>query len=159
MGIVVCRIDDRLVHGQVVIGWGRALEIGRIILVDRGVAASEFEQDLYRLAVPAGIAIEFVSPEEAAPRLDHAAGRNERTLVLTGSVATMAGLHADRPDLVRAINLGGIHDGPGRREYLRYVYLNAAEVATLKGLIDAGVSVTAQDLPTSRPVVLAGLGD
>ena len=158
MGIVVYRIDDRLVHGQVVIGWGRPLEIGRIILVDSGVAASEFEQDLYRLAVPAGIAIEFVPPEDAAMRLDDAARRPERTLVLTGSVATMAGLHAARPDLVRSINLGGIHDGPGRREYLRYVYLTAAEAATLKSLVDAGVSVSAQDLPTSRPVVLDGFG-
>jgi mannose/fructose/N-acetylgalactosamine-specific phosphotransferase system component IIB len=157
MGIVVCRVDDRLVHGQVVIGWGRPLEIQRIILVDAGVAHSDFEQELYRMAVPAGIAIEFLDPTAAAARLDRAAEDHERTLVLTGAVDTMTALQRERPNLIRSINLGGIHDGPGRREYLRYVYLTEAEKAELMALEAAGVQVSAQDLPTSRPVSLGGL--
>jgi PTS system mannose-specific IIB component/fructoselysine and glucoselysine-specific PTS system IIB component len=158
MGIVVCRIDDRLVHGQVVIGWGRALEIERIILVDAAVAGSEFEQELYRMAVPAGIDIEFLEPATAPARLDQLAGDHRRTLILTGSVDTMTGLQRQRPALIRSVNLGGIHDGPGRREYLRYVYLTDAEKHDLLDLEAAGVHVTAQDLPTSRPIALASLG-
>ena len=40
MPIVLCRVDDRLIHGQVVVGWGQALGINRIVLVDDQVAAS-----------------------------------------------------------------------------------------------------------------------
>ena len=51
MPIVLCRVDDRLIHGQVVMGWGRPLAVTRIMLVDDEVAGSSWEQDLYRMAV------------------------------------------------------------------------------------------------------------
>lgn len=157
MSIVAYRIDDRLVHGQVVIGWGRPLEIARIVLVDAEVAASEFEQDLYRMAVPAGIAIEFLAPATAPGRVEALAQSAERTLVLTGTVTGMTALARKIPGTLKTINLGGIHDAPGRHEYLRYVYLSDAELADLRELAAAGVSVTAQDLPTTAPVALASL--
>lgn len=158
MSIVVARIDDRLVHGQVVIGWCRPHEITRILLVDAEVAASEFERELYRLAVPDGIAIEFLTDGTAPARLEQAAASPERALVLTGSVESMAALQRARPHLIQTINVGGVHDRPGRLERLRYVYLSEGELSTLGALAGAGVSVTAQDLPTTRPVGLAELG-
>lgn len=156
MGIVVARIDDRLIHGQVVIGWGRPYEIGRVVLVDAEVAASDFEQDLYRMAAPDGIAVEFLSPDDAPARLAVLAAGSERVLVLTGTVAAMADL-ARAFDGIRAVNVGGVHAGPGRREYLRFVYLTDAELADLQSLAAAGVAVSAQDLPTSPPVDVGDL--
>lgn len=157
MTIVVARIDDRLVHGQVVIGWCRPLEITRILLVDDTVAQSEFEQDLYRLAVPSGIAIEFLTGATAPARLDGAAADRERSLVLTGSVESMVDLQRARPRLIQSVNLGGVHDRPGRVERLRYLYLSGPELEELARVAETGVSVTAQDLPTSRPVPLEEL--
>ena len=58
MSIVLCRIDDRLIHGQVVIGWGRAMGIDLIILVDDQVATSDWEQELYRMAVAPEIEVQ-----------------------------------------------------------------------------------------------------
>ncbi len=156
MGIVVARIDDRLIHGQVVIGWGRPYEIGRVVLVDAEVATSEFEQDLYRMAVPQGIAVEFLTPDQAPSRLTDLATGPERVLVLTGSVTAMTEL-ARTFDGIRAVNVGGVHAGPGRREYLRFVYLTDAELADLKALASSGVVVSAQDLPTSQPVDIGEL--
>lgn len=156
MPIVLCRVDDRLVHGQVVVGWGRPFEIDRIALVDREVAASEDEQELYRMAMPAGMEVEFLDPGQAPQRIEALAAARERVLVLTGTVATMIGLARAKPALVRSVTLGGVHDGPARREYLRYVYLTEAELADLKALAASGVEVTAQDLPGSRPVAVAG---
>jgi PTS system mannose-specific IIB component/fructoselysine and glucoselysine-specific PTS system IIB component len=155
--IVVARIDDRLVHGQVVIGWCRPLEITRIILVDDTVATSDFEQDLYRLAVPDGVAIEFLTEAAAPTRLAEAAADDARSLVLTGSVDAMVNLQRARPNLIQAINLGGIHDQAGRAERLRYIYLSARELSDLSALSATGVSVTAQDLPTTRPIPIQEL--
>ncbi len=53
--IELFRIDDRLIHGQVVVGWGQPLDVGFIVLVDDEVATSEWEQELYRLGVPPGM--------------------------------------------------------------------------------------------------------
>ena len=94
MPIVLCRVDDRLIHGQVVIGWGRPLGVELIVLVDDEVAASPWEQELYRMAVPPEIEVAFATRGRggaAAGRV--AGGRRERGLVLTGDLETMAALH------------------------------------------------------------------
>jgi PTS system mannose-specific IIB component/fructoselysine and glucoselysine-specific PTS system IIB component len=152
MALVLCRIDDRLIHGQVVVGWGRPLEIDRIVLIDDEVAGSPFEQDLYRMAVPEQVGVEFLAVADAGDRVAALAASDQRVLVLTGSVEAMAALARARPEIVRAINVGGLHERPGRKEYLRYVYATAGEMAVLASLAEEGVRVSAQDLPDARPV-------
>jgi PTS system mannose-specific IIB component/fructoselysine and glucoselysine-specific PTS system IIB component len=158
MSIVLCRIDDRLIHGQVVIGWGRPLGINLIVLVDDQVAASPWEQDLYRMAVAPEIEVRFVTVAEAAAKMNEWQTNGKRGLVLTGDLDTMAALHAASPDVVRRINLGGIHHRPGRRERLPFIYLTDQELRTLHALEDGGAVITAQDLPTTTPVALSSLG-
>jgi PTS system mannose-specific IIB component/fructoselysine and glucoselysine-specific PTS system IIB component len=157
MAIVLFRVDDRLIHGQVVVGWGRPLGVNRIVLVDEQVATSAWEQDLYRMAVTPDIAVEFLTVPEAAARLRDWQADLRRTLVLTGDLETMAALHALDPVTVHRINLGGIHHRPGRRERLPYLYLTDDEMARLAALEATGAAVAAQDLPTSPPVALKAL--
>jgi D-glucosaminate PTS system EIIB component len=158
MSIELFRIDDRLIHGQVVIGWGRPLGIDLIILVDDHVAASDWEQDLYRMAVSPEIEVRFVTVADAATQMSEWQANGRRGLVLTGDLETMAALHAASPETVQHINLGGIHHRPGRRERLPYVYLTDQELRTLLALEASGAAVTAQDLPTTSPVGLKALG-
>jgi mannose/fructose/N-acetylgalactosamine-specific phosphotransferase system component IIB len=158
MSIVLCRIDDRLIHGQVVIGWGRPLGINRIILVDDQVAASGWEQELYRMAVSPEIDVRFVSVADAAAQMADWQSNGQRNLILTGDLDTMAALRAASPDIVQRINLGGIHHRPGRRERLPFLYLTDHELRTLQALEAGGAVITAQDLPTTPPVPLRSLG-
>ncbi|HEV8356466.1 MAG TPA: PTS sugar transporter subunit IIB [Gemmatimonadales bacterium] len=157
MPIVLCRVDDRLVHGQVVVGWGRPLDLRRIVLVDEEVWANPWEQELYRMAAPPEIAVEFASPAEAAGRLAAWEAGRERVLVLVGAIATAVELLRCAPAGLRRLNLGGIHAGPGRRERLRYLYLSDEEIGMLEGMARKGVEISAQDLPTSRVVPLKEL--
>jgi PTS system mannose-specific IIB component/fructoselysine and glucoselysine-specific PTS system IIB component len=156
MPIVLCRVDDRLVHGQVVIGWGRPMAIELIILVDDAVAASPWEQDLYRMAV-SDIELQFASVAEASPKLREWEGGSRRVLLLTGDLPTMAALRAAEPSVVRRINLGGVHHRPGRRERLPYLYLTDDELRGLLALEASGTDIQAQDLPTTAVVPLRSL--
>ena len=70
MTLVLNRIDDRLIHGQVVVGWGQPLDVRFIVLVDDLVAASDWEKELYRMGVPPEMEVRFHSASDAAPRLD-----------------------------------------------------------------------------------------
>jgi mannose/fructose/N-acetylgalactosamine-specific phosphotransferase system component IIB len=158
MAIVLCRIDDRLIHGQVVIGWGRPLGINLIILVDDQVATSEWEQELYRMAVDPDIEVRFATVAEAVSHLAEWQANGKRGLVLTGDLESMAALHAASPDIVHRINLGGIHHRPGRRERLPFVYLTDQELRALAAMEEGGAVVTAQDVPTTSPVALRNLG-
>jgi mannose/fructose/N-acetylgalactosamine-specific phosphotransferase system component IIB len=158
MSIVLCRIDDRLIHGQVVIGWGRPLGINLIILVDDQVAASDWEQELYRMAVDPDIEVRFVTVAQAKNHLTEWQDNGKRGLVLTGDLDSMAALHTANPGIIHRINLGGIHHRPGRRERLPFVYLTDQELRTLTALEADGAVITAQDVPTTPPVALRNLG-
>jgi mannose/fructose/N-acetylgalactosamine-specific phosphotransferase system component IIB len=157
MSIVLCRVDDRLIHGQVVIGWGRALSINLIILVDDQVATSDWEQELYRMSVSPEIEVRFVSVAQASQQMSAWETSDRRALVLTGDLETMAALYDASPQLIHSINLGGIHHRAGRRERLPFLYLTDQELRTLLQLEARGAEITAQDLPTTSPVALRNL--
>lgn len=156
MPVELIRIDDRLIHGQVVVGWGQHLNLQRIILVHDEVAASEWEQELYRLGVPEEMVVEFAAVSEAIERLAAWRSDAQRAIILVADIDTVRRM-VDGGAGIGAINVGGIHHQPGRAQKLRYVYLSAAEEAGLRELAARGIVITAQDLPTARPVALGDL--
>jgi PTS system mannose-specific IIB component/fructoselysine and glucoselysine-specific PTS system IIB component len=151
MTLALYRIDDRLIHGQVVVGWGQPLDVSFIVLVDDEVSGSEWEQDLYRMGVPPQIEVIFASVEEAARLLPGWEADLRVGILLVGDVDTAVALAAQAPQL-RRFNVGGVHHRTGRRERLRFVYLTDDEAAKLRGPAARGVEVTAQDVPTARAV-------
>jgi PTS system mannose-specific IIB component/fructoselysine and glucoselysine-specific PTS system IIB component len=157
MPLVLCRVDDRLIHGQVVIGWGRPLAARRILLVDDEVAANPWEQDLYRMAVPDDVAIVVANAADASTAVAGWQAEPVRSILLTGSIETLVALYAADPAAVHRINLGGIHHRPGRSERLPYIYLSPAEYEALLDLEARGADVTAQDVPSASPVGLRAL--
>ncbi len=84
MTIVLNRIDDRLIHGQVVVGWGQPLDVKFIVLVDDAVAESDWEQELYRMGVPPEMEVRFHSVADAARLLDGYRTDGRAGIVLTG---------------------------------------------------------------------------
>jgi mannose/fructose/N-acetylgalactosamine-specific phosphotransferase system component IIB len=156
MAILLYRVDDRLIHGQVIIGWGRPLGIDFILLVDDQVRQSTWEQDLYRMGVPAGIEVIFASRAEAVLAVPLFDGDTRRGILLAGEIGAMTDLKSAGV-AVPQVNLGGIHHKPGRTERLPYLYLTNEELQELKNLENTGVEVSAQDLPTANPVPLRSL--
>lgn len=154
MAIELYRIDDRLIHGQVVVGWGQPLDLRFIVLVDDEVASSDWEQELYRMGVPPEMDVHFESVESAARKIPAYRADPRPGLLLTADIGTMSRL-VDAVGDIRAVNLGGIHHRSGRAQRLRYVFLSPDEEALLLRLVARGVDVTAQDVPAARPLPLA----
>ncbi len=157
MTLALARVDDRLIHGQVVIGWGRPLGATFIVLVDDVVRASDWEQELYRLAAPPEVEVIFASVEEGATALSAWVARPDRGILITADVATMVALHDRAGGRLEAVNLGGIHHRPGRTQRLPWVYLSAEEFERLERLAATGVRITAQDVPATSAVPLESL--
>lgn len=156
MTLVLVRVDDRYIHGQVVVGWGHALRADLIVLVDDVVSQSLWEQELYRMGVPPGVGLQFVTVADAEARLTDLAASAQRVIVLAGDVDTLTRLCARVP-AIRRVNIGGIHQAPGRSERLRYVFMSDEEARQLQHLRDQGIEVSAQDVPTARSVPLREL--
>ena len=155
MTLVLNRIDDRLIHGQVVVGWGQPLDVRFIVLVDDTVAESDWEQELYRMGVPPEMEVRFHSAADAVSHLDAYRAEAAPGILVTGDIATMRTLVASGG--VRDVNVGGIHHRAGRVQHLRYVFLTPAEQEALRELAALGAVVTAQDVPAARAVPLEEL--
>ncbi len=156
MPIVLYRIDERLIHGQVVLGWGNYLRPDRFVVVDDELAASDWEQELYRLG--AGDAeVLFDSVAGAQARLPEWRNDPARSILLTKNVGTMLRLARGGHLSGEKVNVGGLHHGPERIEVLSYLHLTAGDRADLSALADEGVDVSARDLPDAHKVPLDGL--
>jgi PTS system mannose-specific IIB component/fructoselysine and glucoselysine-specific PTS system IIB component len=159
MSIVLCRVDERLIHGQVVVGWGERLHIERIVVVDDQLRESPWEQELYCLGVPPSMQAEFFSVEEAREAYPGWKEDGAHRVLLVRDVPTLERLAAGGLLSGEEVNLGGIHSGPGRTRVLPYLFLDEEERASLRRVRETGATVSARDLPTSRAVPLAELID
>jgi PTS system mannose-specific IIB component len=147
-------VDDRLLHGQVAAGWVESLGIRRVVLVSDRVAEDGFERCLYQAAAPAGVELTFMRVEGAAGAVGQL--QAGKTICLVESVEDAERLVADGL-AVEKVNLGGIHAGPGRKEYLPFVWLSATEKECCRRLIARGVRIEARMLPGSEGHDVAGL--
>ncbi len=157
MSVVLYRIDERLIHGQVVMGWGPQLELEHYVVVDDELAESEWEQDLYRLGLPDTASAEFLTVGAARARLSELGADARPTVVLTRTIAAMKGLAEGDGLRGREVNIGGLHHSAGRTERVPYVFLGEAEEEGLRALEAEGVVVSARDLPGSTEVGLKAL--
>ena len=159
MSLVLFRIDERLLHGQVIVGWGMRLGIDYYVVVDDSLAASEWEQDLYSAGLPEGTAVDFLTVAEMLERFAELDAREGRGAVLTRGTAEMRALAEAGHLLGRRVNVGGIHAAEGRSRALRYVCLRPDEADDLRAIGGASRQTTARDLPTGREVDLRELLD
>jgi mannose/fructose/N-acetylgalactosamine-specific phosphotransferase system component IIB len=152
MAILLYRVDERLIHGQVIVGWGSELHPVRVLVVDDDLATSEWEQELYALGLHEDMTAIFATVADAAAQLNEWEADGLRSILLTRDVETMARLAQERRLSGREINIGGLHYAPGRRGVLPYVYLSDNEATALESLVGEGALVSARDLPGSRRV-------
>lgn len=154
MSIRLFRVDERLIHGQVVIGWGRRLHPRRFVVVDDVLATSEWEQELYRLAVDDAADVRFLTVESARDALRALLEDDVPTIVLTRDIATMSRLAAGRLMEGETVNIGGLHPAPGRRSVRGWLNLGPGDEAQIRALVESGVTVEGRDLPDAPGVGL-----
>ena len=149
------RIDDRLIHGQVLVAWGARLDPARIWVVDDGVAAAAWERDLFREAAP-GIDVRVASVDEAAAAHAEEAAAPRAAFLLVRDLVTARRL-VEAGAQVTEWNVGGLHYAPGKEKVNDYVYLDEHDREAAKALLAGGARLIVQDVPASRPQPLGAL--
>lgn len=154
MAIDLIRVDERLLHGQVVVGWGERLGLRWYVVADDDLAGSTWEQDVYRSGLPEGVEVLFLDVDEAARRLPELDRRAAPGCVLLEGTDALRRL-AERGMLEgRRVNLGCLGASPGRHEVLAYLHLSPEEAEDVRCAARRGVEVSARDVPTARRVSL-----
>lgn len=155
MRISLIRVDDRLIHGQVAVGWTQALGIQQILVADDSVAADEQEKQLVLMAVPGGVVGDVLSAEDSAAVVN-ASTSDVPTLVLVRGPQELQALYAAGFPMSH-VNIGNVHTGPGRKRLTKEVHATEEEIEIWRSLADAGVKLEAQWLPGSPATDLGRL--
>jgi mannose/fructose/N-acetylgalactosamine-specific phosphotransferase system component IIB len=146
------RIDDRLIHGQVVEGWVHYLKATRILVADDRVAANALQRSIMEIAVPQGLTVTIGGVLEIC-RQARAAGENERAILLFSNPTDV--LQALKSGLLcRTINLGGMHYIPGKRKLREVLSVDDADIASLRAIMDRGIAICVQSVPNEKPLQL-----
>jgi mannose/fructose/N-acetylgalactosamine-specific phosphotransferase system component IIB len=145
MDISLIRVDDRLIHGQVVMGWTQALGIQQILVADDATATNPVQKNLLLLAVPAGIRADVLSIQDAA-RIVAASTSEVPTIVLVKGPTELLALKRAGVSMTK-VNVGNVHTAPGRRKLTKEVHATEGEIQIWRELAGEGMQLEAQWLP------------
>lgn len=150
--IALVRVDNRLLHGQILEVWLPRLPARSVVVADDDAAQSPLARAAMTLALPPGFPATVLSMGEV--RWAELAASAERVLVLVREVADLeravaAGL---TPERAPALNVGNVHFASGRRPITPSVYLSGEEVEALRRLAALGFAVEARAVPGDPPV-------
>ena len=146
------RIDNRLVHGQVIEGWLPYLDAGHLIVANDALAANELQQQIMRLAIPGRIGVAFVPVEQAKPIYDKLEFEKRGSLFLFANCQDVVRL-AEQGVAVPTLNIGNMHYAHGKRQLCPHVAVSDDDVACLDFFKRKGTLLDFRCVPTDVPVV------
>lgn len=153
MPIEMVRIDDRLIHGQVVIGWCSQLKPDRLIVCDDEVAQSQWEREIYEDAAP-DYKTSIYTVEETFHVLKGDKLQSEKIILIVPSPGVIVQL-LQRGLKFDQVIVGGMHYQSGKEKVLDFIYVDAIDVSHFQFLFDHGVKLIAKDVPSCKPIDLA----
>jgi PTS system mannose-specific IIB component len=154
--IKLVRVDDRLIHGQVMAVWLRAVAADHIVIVDDKTAKDEFLSEVLSLSAPEGTPVEVLTLADAVPRLGDLASSTAGSFVLVRTPVTALQLR-QAGVVFGVLNLGGLGAGPGRHQLYKNISASDDEVAAMRTLESLGARVEIQIVPDDRVVSFASI--
>lgn len=151
MKIVLARIDNRLIHGQVLESWVPTLRANCIIVANDEVAQAVMQKILMQAAVPRGIRV-IVDTIEAVAQLFHSDELADSRILLLFSTAGDARKAIESGVPLTKLNLGNMHAGSGKLQCSCTIFLDPEDVTDLQKIEDSGVRITSQCVPSERSI-------
>lgn len=144
MGVELLRIDDRLIHGQVVEGWLPHLKTEHVVVLVNH--KDEVTEALMRMAMPPAVSLEVVPVAGAAEALARGPAKTKKTLVLVPGPAEALSLLEGGLSVSR-VNVGGLHYTAGKVQLGKALFLDASDRKALAGIAARGVALEGRALP------------
>jgi mannose/fructose/N-acetylgalactosamine-specific phosphotransferase system component IIB len=158
MPLSLVRIDDRLVHGQVVEGWIPHLRAELVLVVCDTAAADELQVSLMRLALPDNVDLEALPVREAARHPAFGGAYPKRVLVLApGPLEILRLLEAGVP--LKTVNVGGLHYTAGKVQLGKAIFLSEEDRKALRQILKRGVNLEGRAVPTEPALDLVEMLD
>lgn len=154
MSIVLARIDDRLIHGQVMTAWVSYVGGKEILIVDDKVAKDPFLSAVIIGAVPKHLKATAVTIEQAIKELLENKNNAEKKYILLAKEPETFEALINNGVEISEVNLGGMGSKQGRDKLYKNIAASIDEKVVFKNLLDRGVNVYIQVVPNTEKVDL-----
>lgn len=152
MSIELVRLDDRLIHGQVVAGWVKHLRAQKIVVIDDDVADDPFQLSLMKIAVPEGVDVEVGRVAESRNLLQEIEESPKRAIVLFSQTSDVYRLCVDFGVSPKVLNIGGVRFREGREQLSETLFLSDQEIQLLANMVNSGIEVEFQPTPFDKRI-------
>ncbi len=142
--IILTRIDERLVHGQVQM-WVKSLGCNLVIVANDEVSKNTLSQTLMKTSIPDSIAMRFFSIEETCNIIHKAADRQKIYIVIKSTEDALKLVKGGVP--IQKINVGNIHNKEGSTKISRSLYFSQEDYKALAELDKLGIEFDARSTP------------
>ena len=149
--VAFLRIDDRLIHGQVIVGWLPEIKPENLVVVNDNVAEDAMRQDLMSLSVPPDVELEFYSTSDINEE-----DVNESSFILVSSPkdaweCLQKGIKPEK------FNVGGMHSKDGKEEIFEALHVDDEDRKYFDLIIKSGVEPIFQPTPQNQPMPLGDI--
>lgn len=152
--IVLCRVDSRLIHGQVMTKWVQQSGANKIIIISDSVCKDMFLLEIYKMSAPPGIAISCYGVQEAIECWGNQTFGEGRILLLFADIKTLFQC-CEQGIEIQHVQIGGLGGGPKRKVVYQNITLDDADANMLMTLQNMQIHIIFQTIPEDRALKLS----
>lgn len=146
MPIKIVRIDDRLIHGQIVQGWLKTVDVDKILVVSDEVADDELQQILLSMAVPSYVKLVVKNIKDASYEISNDVYEKDKLMILFSNPQDIVRM-IDNGIKFQSINIGGMHFSHGKKQLLSNLSVDRKDIEAFIKLISCGIELETRALP------------
>ena len=149
--IVLTRVDNRLIHGQVATNWLRSYFANLCIVADDEVAEDTMQQTLLRLAA-GNIPVRFFTIQKTIDIIYKASPTQKIAIICRTPISVEQLVEGNVP--IKSVNIGNMHEQEGKVKLAKTIYADQEEIDAIKKLISKGISVEYRMLPKDHSIFM-----
>lgn len=143
--ILLCRVDHRLLHGQVAFSWTNTLQADCILVASDMVIDDEVWKTTLKLGKPAGVKLVLKGMKDAIDAINSGITDKYRLLIVVQTIQDANTLSKECQQ-IKSVNLGGAKKQEGYRKISNAIFIGAEEEKAINEMLDRGVEVEIRQL-------------
>jgi len=156
MGIVLVRVDSRLIHGQILEAWIPYTKANAIVVVDDEVSRNVLRRSVMEMAVPSSVEVTFDTVDEVVDEFKNGVFSQKSTIVLFSNIIDLKTAY-DRGFTIKNLNLGNMHYCEGKVQISKNICVGLGDSLCIRELSEKGVVIDSRSVPVEKNVELIEL--
>ncbi|SJZ45933.1 PTS system, N-acetylgalactosamine-specific IIB component [Pilibacter termitis] len=144
--ILLTRIDNRLIHGQVATQWTGSIGANLLLVANDDVAGNKLRQGMMDMAAPTGVATRYFTLQKTIDIIEKANEKQKIFIICETPLDVLTLVKGGVP--IKKVNIGNMHMSEGKRQVATTIAVDEKDVQAFKELQELGVELQIQRVPS-----------